>query len=71
MTLITGSVPVVPDALKYQLRIGGRMVVVVGQSPVMTACRITRTSAASFETECLFDTLIKPLQGSTISHFKF
>ena len=69
--LLSGSVPVVPDALKYQLRIGGRMVVVVGQSPVMTACRITRTSAASFETEYLFDTLIKPLQGATTSHFKF
>src|SRR5690606_9171926 len=33
--LVTGSVPTVPDALKYQLCIGGRMVVVVGQNPVM------------------------------------
>ncbi|NYT82369.1 protein-L-isoaspartate O-methyltransferase [Alcaligenaceae bacterium] len=69
--LVTGSVPVVPDALKYQLRIGGRLVVVVGQPPVMTACRITRTSAASFETTSLFDTVIKPLRGTTVSKFKF
>jgi len=69
--LITGSVPTVPDALKYQLRIGGRMVVVVGQCPVMTACRITRTSAASFDTVNLFDTIIKPLRGMVVSHFKF
>ncbi|MFT0545713.1 protein-L-isoaspartate O-methyltransferase family protein [Allopusillimonas ginsengisoli] len=69
--LVTGSVPVLPDAFKYQLCIGGRLVVIVGQNPVMTACRITRTSAASFETEKLFDTLIKPLRGVAVSQFKF
>jgi protein-L-isoaspartate(D-aspartate) O-methyltransferase len=69
--LLTGSVPVVPDGLKYQLRIGGRMVVVVGTAPVMTACRITRTTAASFETVNLFETVIKPLRGATVSQFKF
>ncbi|CAM3391893.1 protein-L-isoaspartate O-methyltransferase [Bordetella sputigena] len=69
--LLTGSVPVVPDGLKYQLRIGGRMVVVVGTAPVMTACRITRTTAASFETVNLFETVIKPLRGAAVSQFKF
>lgn len=69
--LVTGSVPSVPDALKYQLRVGGRLVVVVGQAPVMTAVRITRNSAASFETTPLFDTLIKPLRGVSVSKFKF
>jgi protein-L-isoaspartate(D-aspartate) O-methyltransferase len=69
--LLTGSVPVVPDGLKYQLRIGGRLVVVVGTAPVMTACRITRTTAASFETVNLFETVIKPLRGATVSQFKF
>lgn len=69
--LLTGSVPAVPDALKYQLCIGGRMVAVVGQQPVMTAYRITRTSAASFDTVGLFDTVIKPLRGTAVSQFKF
>jgi protein-L-isoaspartate(D-aspartate) O-methyltransferase len=69
--LLTGSVPSVPDGLKYQLRIGGRLVVVVGTAPVMTACRITRTTAASFETVHLFETVIKPLRGATVSQFKF
>ncbi|WP_269900621.1 protein-L-isoaspartate O-methyltransferase family protein [Paenalcaligenes faecalis] len=69
--LLTGSVPVVPDALKYQLCIGGRLVAVVGSSPVMTAIRITRTSAASFDTTPLFDTVIKPLRGSRVSRFNF
>lgn len=69
--LVTGSVPAVPDSLKYQLAIGGRLVVVVGQLPVMTAMRITRTSAASFETVGLFDTVIKPLRGTAVSQFHF
>jgi len=69
--LVTGSVPSVPDALKYQLRVGGRMIVVTGQAPIMTAWRITRTTAASFETEGLFETVIKPLRGPSVSHFKF
>lgn len=69
--LLTGSVPTVPDALKYQLRIGGRMVAVVGRNPIMTAYRITRTSAASFDTVGLFDTVIKPLRGTAVSQFKF
>ncbi|HLR29793.1 MAG TPA: protein-L-isoaspartate O-methyltransferase [Paenalcaligenes sp.] len=69
--LLTGSVPVVPDALKYQLSIGGRLVAAVGQHPVMTVLRITRTSAASFETTPLFDTVIKPLRGTRVSSFNF
>lgn len=69
--LLTGSVPCIPDALKYQLSVGGRMVVITGTAPVMTAWRITRSSAASFETEGLFDTYVKPLRGTTVSQFKF
>lgn len=68
---MTGSVPTVPDSLKYQLAVGGRLVVIVGRSPVMTACRITRTSAANFETVQNFDTYAKPLRGTARSHFNF
>jgi protein-L-isoaspartate(D-aspartate) O-methyltransferase len=69
--LVTGSLPAIPDALKYQLRVGGRMVVIVGQAPAMTVYRITRTTAASFETTSLFETVVKPLSGPVVSHFKF
>lgn len=69
--LITGSVPSVPDTIKYQLAIGGRLVVIVGQKPIMTACCITRTSAANFETKYFFDTYVKPLRGTAVSRFKF
>ena len=69
--LVSGGVDKVSNALKYQLKIGGRMVVIVGQSPSMTAFRITRTTAASFETTSLFETVIKPLTGACGSRFKF
>lgn len=69
--LVTGSVPEVPDSLKYQLRVGGRLAIIVGQVPVMTTLLITRTTAASFETTSLFETLVKPLRGVTVSKFKF
>src|SRR5690606_8316493 len=69
--LLTGSVPAVPDALKYQLAVGDRLVAVVGQLPVMTAMRISLTSTACFYTEILFYTLIIQLQDTAISHFEF
>ncbi|QEI08371.1 protein-L-isoaspartate O-methyltransferase [Pigmentiphaga aceris] len=69
--LVSGSVPEVPDGLKYQLRVGGRMLVIVGQAPVMTAWLITRTTAASFDSISLFETVVKPLRGTSVSKFKF
>ncbi len=70
--LVTGSVPeTVPDGLKYQLRVNGRLVIVVGRAPVMTVRRITRTSAATFESVDLFETVIRPLRGVSASKFRF
>jgi len=69
--LLTGSVPVIPDTLKYQLCVGGRLVAVVGSAPIMTAVCMTRSSASTFEEQALFDTLLKPLHGFTRSQFKF
>lgn len=69
--LVTGSLPGIPDPMKYQLRVGGRLVAVVGQAPAMTVVRVTRITAASFETEALFETVIKPLTGPKVSRFKF
>lgn len=68
---VTGSVPSVPDSLKYQLAIGGRLVVAVGQAPVMRVYRYTRTDAATFEEEIVLETCIKPLRGAVTSNFSF
>src|SRR5690606_559683 len=70
--LVTGSVPeTVPDGLKYPLRVNGRLIIVVGRSPVMSVQRVTRTSPATFETINLFETVIRPLRGVADSKFKF
>lgn len=69
--LVSGSMPESPDSLKYQLRVGGRLLVILGQAPVMTAWLITRTTAASFDSVSLFETVVKPLRGTTVSKFKF
>lgn len=61
---VTGSVPVLPEHWKRQLSLGGRLFVVVGQSPVMTAQLITRISANEWRTEDLFETEIPALQGA-------
>ena len=53
---VCGTVRSVPDNLKQALRIGGRLFVICGQSPVMQALLITRASATEWITESLFET---------------
>jgi protein-L-isoaspartate(D-aspartate) O-methyltransferase len=42
--VLSGSVATVPEVLKAQLKVGGRLFAIVGQDPVMQAHFITRTS---------------------------
>lgn len=70
--LLSGSVHEVPEALLNQLKVGGRLVAIVGTDPVMQAVRITRVHQAEWRTEALFDALIAPLDGAApLSTFKF
>ncbi len=59
--ILTGSTPVLPDAFKRDLTIGGRLFAILGDSPAMTAVRITRVSESAWTTDHLFETDIKPL----------
>ena len=61
--VVSGSVPVLPDALLKQLRVGGRLTVVVGDAPVMEAQLITCTAEGVYSTVNLFETVIPPLDG--------
>lgn len=70
--VVSGSVPTLPDALLKQLRVGGRMVVVVGQAPVMEAQLITCTAEGVYNTVTLFETVIPALDGiASKSGFSF
>jgi hypothetical protein len=44
--------------------VGGRILVVIGESPVMTACTITRVSDDAWDTIKLFETSIKALRNA-------
>lgn len=59
--VVSGSVPVLPEALLKQLRVGGRLAVVVGEAPVMEAKLITCTAEGVYNTNNLFETVIPPL----------
>jgi protein-L-isoaspartate(D-aspartate) O-methyltransferase len=70
--VISGSLPVLPDAFLQQIKVGGRILAVVGEAPFMSAVKVTRTSDVAYETVKLFETSIKPLRSAHgRSQFKF
>lgn len=62
--LLGGSVPVIPEALKQQLAIGGRMLLTVGELPIMTMRLIQRHDENTYTDTALFETCLPRLQGS-------
>jgi protein-L-isoaspartate(D-aspartate) O-methyltransferase len=62
--VVSGSLPSVPAALLKQLRVGGRLAVVVGEAPAMEAQLITCTAEGVYNTVNLFETVIPALDGA-------
>lgn len=62
--VVTGSMPVLSKPMQEQLAIGGRMFVILGQSPVMEATLITRVSDTQWFHETLFETDLPALIGA-------
>ena len=60
---VTGSLQSVPLNLKLALKPGGRMFIVVGQSPVMQALLITRVGESEWTTQSLFETDLPRLRA--------
>jgi protein-L-isoaspartate(D-aspartate) O-methyltransferase len=63
--VVSASLPVLPEALLQQLKVGGRLAVIIGQSPAMKAQLITRTGEAGYDTRTLFETDVKALSSAT------
>ena len=61
---ITGSLPVMVDEFKQQLKPAGRLFVIVGSKPAMSAKLITRVNENQWAEEELFETVIEPLQNA-------
>ena len=69
---LSGSVAEVPAALLQQLKIGGRLIAIVGQEPVMRCVLVTRVGEAAFQRVELFETVAARLHGfEEPSRFKF
>src|SRR6185503_3559051 len=62
--VLTGSVPVLPDAFTKSLLPGGRLIAVVGEAPVMEAQLITCVAAGACRMTGLFETCIAPLKNA-------
>ncbi|AXS81164.1 protein-L-isoaspartate O-methyltransferase [Dechloromonas sp. HYN0024] len=70
--VVSGALPAVPDSLLKQLRVGGRLAVIVGEAPVMEAQLITCTADGIYNTVNLFETVIPALDGvATKTSFSF
>ena len=63
--MISASTPVLPDAILRQLKIGGRLVAVVGEVPAMQVQLVIRTEENAFNTINIFETVIAPLTNAT------
>jgi protein-L-isoaspartate(D-aspartate) O-methyltransferase len=61
--MLSGSVPEVPQSLLDQLKVGGRLVAIVGQEPIMRATIITRVSDHSWSTQQPWDANAPRLTG--------
>ena len=59
--VLTGSTPILPQAFLDRLAPGGRLLVVLGDAPVMKAVLVRQPVAGSFQHVELFETLLKPL----------
>jgi protein-L-isoaspartate(D-aspartate) O-methyltransferase len=70
--LLSGSVAQVPTALLQQLKVGGHLVAIVGDEPMMRATVVTRNSDSGFTTTEPWDCNAPRLAGFTApSRFAF
>jgi protein-L-isoaspartate(D-aspartate) O-methyltransferase len=70
--VVSGGLPVLPDAFMKQLKVGGRLLAFVGEAPAMSCNLITRVTETAYDTVKVFETDVKPLVGALVpSHFEF
>jgi protein-L-isoaspartate(D-aspartate) O-methyltransferase len=59
--VLTGSTPLLSDAWRRRLRVGGRLFAITGMAPVMQAQLITCTAPGATRSVTLFETCVTPL----------
>ena len=61
--VLSGSVADIPEALLQQLKVGGRLLAVVGEAPLMQARLVTCVAEGQFQSVNLFETSIPRLRN--------
>lgn len=61
--VLSGSVTEIPDTLPAQLKVGGRLLAVVGEAPLMQARLVTCVAEGQFQSVNLFETSIPRLRN--------
>lgn len=69
--VISAAMKEIPSSYKDLLKVGGRMFVVTGAAPAMTAHRVTRTEQDEWTVEDLFETSIEPMIETVKPIFEF
>ncbi len=69
--VISAAMKEIPSSYKNLLKVGGRMFVVTGAAPAMTAHRVTRTAQDEWTVEDLFETSIEPMIETVKPIFEF
>jgi protein-L-isoaspartate(D-aspartate) O-methyltransferase len=62
--VLTGSVPMLPEAYLKRLNPGGRLFAIVGEGPAMSARLVTCVSPGVYHTDSLFETVSKTLANA-------
>lgn len=68
--LVTGSLPVLPEAFRQGLAPGGRLLAIVGESPAMAVRLVRRLDQHGFGETSLFETDLPPLINAR-AHARF
>jgi len=69
--VISAAMTAIPDSYKNLLKPGGRLFVVTGEAPVMTAHLVTRTDEHQWQVEDIFETSIEPMIEAVEQKFIF
>jgi protein-L-isoaspartate(D-aspartate) O-methyltransferase len=62
--VLTGSTPILDEAFQASLNIGGRLLAIVGEAPVMTAQLVTCEGHGAFRAAGLFETCVPALTNA-------
>lgn len=62
--VLTGSLPILPETFQQSLALGGRLIAIIGEQPVMEARLFTRVAERAFNSTGLFETCIAPLRNA-------